>query len=382
MAATSGGNTVLHVDIPSAAELHALALERQAGSVSIYLPTTPLSGETDGTRVALKNLAKEAAHQLAETGQDKRDILEIEAQLEDLVEDDDFWRFQANSLAIFVTPTGIKTFRVPNALSPLVEVADRFHIKPLLRAVTFPHDAYVLAVGMGAVRLIEVFADMPPHAVPVPGLPKDMADALGRRSHGERTGAGTSGESQSESALLTRYARSIDDALRPVLSGHERPLIIAAAEPLASVFRSVSSYAHTVTEVIPGSADHTPDHVLAQAARDILDKVYADDVATVRAVFEERKSQGRATVDIAQAARAATFGAVDTLLVDIEETVLGTVADADGAVTFSDKAGYDTYGVVDEIARRAMKSGARILSVRKADLPEGAHLAATLRYAI
>ena len=99
-------------------------------------------------------------------------------------------------------------------------------------------------------------------------------------------------------------------------------------------------------------------------------------------MFEERKSQGRATVDIAQAARAATFGAIDTLLVDMGETVLGTVADADGAVTFSDKAGFDTYGVVDEIARRAMKSGARILSVRKADIPDGAHLAAVLRYAM
>ena len=373
---------MLHIDLPTRAEILKLADMRGGPCVSLYVATTPLTEASKLGRIELKNLLKQAAQQLAAAGTPKRDIAAIEAGVEEVAADDALWAYQANSLAIFATAGSVQTFRLPSKLESMVEVSDRFHIKPLLRAVTFPHDAYVLAVSMGTVRLIEVFADMPPHSVPVSGLPKDMADALGKRGHTERSGPMTSGQSADDGALQIRYCRSIDDALRPVLSGHERPLIIAAAEPLASVYRSVSSYAHTVAEVIPGSADHTPDHVLAKAARAILDKVYEGEVAAVRAVFEERKSQGRATVDIAQAARAATFGAIDTLLVDMGETVLGTVADADGAVTFSDKAGFDTYGVVDEIARRAMKSGARILSVRKADIPDGAHLAAVLRYAM
>jgi hypothetical protein len=148
------------------------------------------------------------------------------------------------------------------------------------------------------------------------------------------------------------------------------------------VFRSVSSYANTVTETIPGSADHTPEHVLAAATRGVLDRVYAGEIAAARSVFDERKNQGRATTDMALAARAATFGAIDTLLVNIDETVVGTVADEDGAIMFAAAPGAESYGVVDEIARRALKSGARILSVRTSDLPEGAHLAAILRYAI
>ena len=70
--------------------------------------------------------------------------------------DDEFWRFQAHSLAIFATPEKVKTYRVPNALSPMAEVSDRFHLKPLLRAVTFPQVAYALALAEGNVRLIEV----------------------------------------------------------------------------------------------------------------------------------------------------------------------------------------------------------------------------------
>ena len=40
-----------------------------------------------------------------------------------------------------------------------------------------------------------------------------------------------------------------------------------------------------------------------------------------------------------------------------------------------------SYGVVDEIAGRAFTAGARVLGVRRADIPGGASLAAILRYA-
>jgi len=59
----------------------------------------------------------------------------------DLIEDDDFWTHQANSLAIFVSPGHLTTFRLPNRLENFVRVADRFHIKPLLRALSFPQQA-------------------------------------------------------------------------------------------------------------------------------------------------------------------------------------------------------------------------------------------------
>jgi len=104
--------------------------------------------------------------------------------------------------------------------------------------------------------------------------------------------------------------------------------------------------------------------------------------AEVRWKKESRKGQGRATTDIAQAARAATYGAIDSLLVDIEEVIPGWVDETDGSVRFAESADATSYGIVDEIATRAMMHGAKVLGVRKADLPDGAHLAAILRYAV
>jgi hypothetical protein len=167
----------------------------------------------------LKNLAREALQQLEVAGTNSRTTGPIEAAIAEIEDDDEFWAQQASSLALFLTTDSVRTYRLPSKLGNQVHVLDRFHLNPLLRAVTFPHDSYVLAIGMGAVRLIEISADLPPHSVKVAALPKDMADAIGRCSHTTRKAPMSGGKATSENALLTRYARTVDDAPRPVLSG-------------------------------------------------------------------------------------------------------------------------------------------------------------------
>lgn len=44
--------------------------------------------------------------------------------------------------------------------------------------------------------------------------------------------------------------------------------------------------------------------------------------------------------------------------------------ETDGAITFADGPSAETYGVVDEIARRVLLTGGEVLSVRAADLPD------------
>jgi hypothetical protein len=92
--------------------------------------------------------------------------------------------------------------------------------------------------------------------------------------------------------------------------------------------------------------------------------------------------QGRASDDLAAIARAATYGAVDTAFVDIDETVPGFVDDADGALTLDDSSDAVNYGVVDEIARRVLLARGRVLAVRRADIPGEGPAAAILRYPV
>jgi len=353
---------LLYIDLPTRPELESLAAVRVNYCVSIYLKTTPLTQAAQADRIELKNLVKQAVSQLGQIEAAKSDIASLESAIDDLLADDGFWAHQANSLAVFATPERVRTYRLASRLESMVEVSDRFHVKPLLRAVTFPHDAYVLVLAEGGARLVEINAELPPHEVHVPGMPKDARKA------------GDHGRAQAGS-----YARAIDAALRPILSGHQRPLILAAAEPLASTFARVNSYSHLAEEKIGGNAERMGDQELATAARGVLDRIYAAEVAALGKRFAALAGEGRAITDLTQAARAATYGAIETLIVDMDAVVPGSVDEA-GTVSRAEHPSASSYGVVDEITRRAMQSGARVVSGRSADVPGGGVLAAILRY--
>lgn len=121
-----------------------------------------------------------------------------------------------------------------------------------------------------------------------------------------------------------------------------------------------------------------PHEQLGERARAVLDGIYREEIVAWRSLFEERVNQGRATTDISQAARAATFRAVQTL-VDIDEAILGLL-DESGAVTFAEQAVPSNYDVIDEIAARVIATGGRVIGVRKTDIPRKEALAAILRY--
>lgn len=371
-----------HVDIPTHADIESLLVARAPGSVSIYLPTTPVSREAGASRIELKNLAAAALDQLRAADIDKRAIEAIGESIDDLLDDEWFWAFQAHSLAVFVTPGGIRTFRLPNRIGALVEVSDQFHVKPLLRAVTFPQAAFVLAIAQGSVRLLEVSPDLPPQVVQVPGMPSGAASVVGKVSIADRSPSGRIQGSEGQKVRLAQYSRLVDRAIRPILAGSDLPLILAATEPIASIYRSLSSYSQLADEGIDGNPEMTSDADLAAASRSVLDSMYAAELAAIRNRFETRRAQDRASTDIVDVARAATFGAIDTVLVDIDTAMSGQVDEATGAVTFGRDDDAIDYGVIDEIARRAFLSGARVLAVRAADIPDNSPVAAILRYPV
>jgi hypothetical protein len=376
------GLAMLHVDMPTLSELKAMAAARAPICASIFLPTTPLSQEAAADRITLKNLTQQVVGQLQAKGFDKRDIAALEEHLDDLANDEQFWRFQARSLAILATPERVRSYRLPNRLTEEVQVADRFHLKPLLRAVTFPHHAFVLVLSQGGVRLVEIGSELRPATVRVPDLPKDAASAVHRASVRDRSPSGRIQGSEGQKVLLRQYARQIDHTLRSVFAGRHTPLLLATVEPLDSIFRSVNSYPYLVEPSLEGVTEHSSDDELDQAARALLDQLHGREIADLKATFGQRIGQGRATADVSDAARAATIGTIEALIVDMDEAMPGLVDEGDGRVTFRDAPAADCYDVLDEIACRALLTGARVLSARRADIPDGAPLAAILRYAV
>src|ERR1700694_1699968 len=254
---------MLHIDIPTLAEFKALAQVKGEVCVSLYLPTSPLVENIRANRIAFRDIAKEALAQLREAGADKRKIAVFEerfdhlAGLEHDVQDQDkirklqrakpdpfetFWHYQANGLGVLSTPGLMRMFRLPHAPKPLAEVADRFHLTPLIRAMTSPHDIFVLALAEESVRLIHAFTNFPPQRLQIPDLPRNVEEATRRPSFHVRAPRGRLQNLEGEKVLLHKYVRKVEQAIHNVFAGLNTPLVVAAEEPLASVYRSLNSY--------------------------------------------------------------------------------------------------------------------------------------------
>jgi hypothetical protein len=370
---------ILPTDIPTRSDVDRLLEYRAPASVSIYLPTDPASNG-DAERIEFKTLAAQASSQLGEAGVGVRVIRQFEDETGYLYDDEGFWRYQARSLAAFATPQWLITFRLPNRLLSQVEVSDRFYLRPLLRTLTFPHVAFVLALAQGSVRVVEVTPDLDPALINVDDLPSDVAGAAGKSSISDRAPIRRVQGTEGQKVRMHQYARQVDQALRPLLNGLEVPLILAATEPIESIYRSVNTYPHLLARGISGNPETVSDAELAANTRPILDDLYAAEMQELRELYGQRSADGRTLSDVAEVARAATFGAVETLLVDIDAAVPGTVDDQTGAVTFARSATGEVHDVTDEIARRAWLSGARVLAVRDSDIPGRGPVAAILRY--
>jgi hypothetical protein len=355
----------MHLDVPTTNQITALLDHRHAASVSVYLPTGRSTLEAQTARTKLSNVRRDVEHQLEVAGAGDDDRSWIVAELDSIIDDDDFWTRQRDTLAIFVSPGHEMTYRLPNQLSEATHVGERFHVKPLLRATTFPHAAFVLALSKGEARLLEVFNDGPPVEVAVPDMPRDAWVPSANHFHMARDRA---------------YVRLVDHAIRPILNGSDLPLIVAATEGIDALFRTVNSSPRLVEHRVPGNAEELSDLELADAARGVLDRLYAVELADLAQLVDQRSSQGRAAFDLSDVARFATIGAVGTVVLDVDAHVPGTVDDATGAVEFAEQASTETYGVTDEIARRVLRHGGRVVAVRAADVPLGGAAAAILRY--
>lgn len=373
---------MLFVDLPTTAEVMDLRRRTADACVSLYLPTTPVSQEAAADRIELSNQLKEAEVQLEASGYDKRRLASLVEHVQDLVDDDEFWRLQANSLAVLATPDMVRTYRLANNLKPMTMVSDRFHLNPLLRALTFKNSAFVLAVSENAARLVEVYPDLAPAEVKVPNMPHDAASAVRKATLNDRAPSGRLQGTEGQNVRLRQYARRIDAALRPLLTGRNTPLILAAADRMAAIYHSVNSYAHLLDEHITDATDRSTNDELANAARSVLDHANSAEISGLKALFEQRTGQGRATADLSDAARAATFGAIDTLLVDFEAEQPGRIDEETGALQLDDAPSATTYDVVDEISSRTLTHGGRVLSVRASDMPTSAPVAALLRYPV
>lgn len=374
----------MSIDIPTREDFVELSQHRSGGSVSLYLSSgaggdsQPVVRDTEAARLALRSATAQALSQLDDIGVAQADRDTISNAVESLERDRNFWGSQARTIAVFVSPELIRAFRLRNELPAHSAVGDRFDIGPLLRATAFGHSCYVLALTEGDVRLLFLGADASSKQIELPGLPDDVADALDTTVTDGRFDRRRADGALGPKIEQRRYCSAVQQAVLDVIGDSDLPLLLAASSDLEPAYREVNSYRSLLEQGIYANPSSLSLQELEKRGRKLLEQHSEDELASWRENFGTLRANGRASSQLSDVAKAASAGLVDTLLFDLASTEEGSI-DEGGRITIADVPGPTTYGLVDEIAVRALRTGGTVKAVRREDLPDNTSIAATFR---
>ncbi|GAA1209010.1 hypothetical protein [Rhodoglobus aureus] len=374
----------MSIDIPAREDFVELSQQRSAGSVSLYLgsgsgnASPPIGRDAEAARLALRSSASEAMAELDANGIEKVQRDSISESLDALENDHSFWGNPAHTIAVFVSPEFTRAFRLRNELPSLTAVGDRFDLGPLLRATTFGHSGYVLAVTEGDVRLLALRSDASSEQLELPTLPDDVEETLETADNGGKADIPRADGALGPKIEQRRYCSKVQDAVLDVIGKSGLPLILAAASDLEPAYREINTYGDLLAQGIDANPSSFALDELEKRGRAVLEQHSFGELASWRENFGTMRANGLASSQLSDIAKAATAGLVDTLLFDLASTEEGSI-DESGAITIADEPGPATYGLVDEIAVRVLRTGGTVKAVRREDLPDDKAVAATFR---
>jgi Bacterial archaeo-eukaryotic release factor family 3 len=376
---------------------HVQELIGRAGGpcVSVYLPTHRMTPDSGQDPIRLRNLLDQAEQRLVAQGSRPPAARELLAPGRELLGLGRFWSYQSDGLALFLAPGWSRIFRLPQEFPPLVAVAGRFQVKPLLALLAADHRFYVLALSQNEVRLLEG-SRQGVQQVELEHVPQDLRETLkyddlekelllhitGRGGPGARAvfhGHGTGGEV--DKVLIERFLRGVDDGLWEILRSESAPLVLAGVDYEQAMFRQVTRYPHVLGEGIGGNPERLRLGELHERAWAIVEPVFARARQQAAQRYQEAAGRGRgAASGVTEVVRAALQGRVDTLFVPVGEQRWGTADMGTFEVAVHDQPRPGDEDVLDRAAAQTLLTSGTVFAVPAQEVPGPGPAAALLRY--
>ena len=375
--------------------LAGLASVHQPPCLSLYQPTHRRHPENQQDPIRFRNLIKELEASLRQKypAVETRPFLD---PFEAFAHEHDFWSHTLDGLAVLGGPALFRVFRLQRPVAEFAVVADSFYTRPLRRFLQTTGRYQVLGLSLQKIQLFEGNRDALDEIDPAPGVPRTITEALGSElteSHvtvasygGAGQGSapmhhGDGGKQDAVQADAERFFRAVD---RAVLGHHSQPsglpLILAALPEHRHLFHRVSHNPFLVADGISINPDAVPIDELRQRAWQVVEPHYQAMVAKLAVDFENAKSNGLGSDDLAQVAQATAAGRVATLLIESDRQIAGLLDGATGRVKIADLSNPQVDDLLDDLGELVEKMGGRVLIVPPERMPVRTGLAATYRY--
>lgn len=362
-------------------------------AVSIYMPTHRKGPDVAAQPLRLRAALQQAKGLLSDSGVAKPESLLT--SFEDLVGDEEFWRHQADGLALFASDGLTRLYRLPAAVPDLVVVAPTFHTRPLVEFLQAPERYWVLALSQNEVRLWEgTVSGLTP--VNLETVPTNLRSALGFQIEKDRLSMHSSGghgnkpmfhghgagkdDTKSE---LEQFFRKVDSGVQSLLADEIGPIILAAVDYYHPIYRNISKLENLAPDGIDGNVNDWDPARLHAAAWPIARAGVDRKIDKALELWENSYGRGKVESDLAAAARLAVAGRIRLLLSEKCRNIWGRLDPATGTIKVMQEGGADPGGdavdLVDEIAEIALQHGGRALALAPERMPTKTGLAVVLR---
>jgi len=374
-------------------DLKELAGVKGTGVVSIYLPTVGVGPEEAQDVVRLDELMHQADQLLRPAGSTETPAA-ITA-IGRLVKKAEFWKQRSQGLAIFAWGNEVKAWRLPHSFAPAVVVGSCVHVKPLLPTVDRGHWFHLLTLSQNHSHLFKVSRSRI-ESLDLPGFPESMAQALnidvtdrpsqvheGMRGGAGKQGAVFHGQGGTRDALksdLSSYFHLIDRAVRPVLNGHNAPLVLGGVEYLMPLFREACSYPHLVEQHLEGNFDRESTRELHARSWALMEPVF--DRARCEALerVAALTGTGKGAAEISQVVSGAVQGRVQVLFVDPAQALTGQFDPQTNRVSVEAGAKPGNADLINLAVAATLQQGGEVYTASQDQLPDRSCVAAIFRY--
>ena len=230
--------------------------------------------------------------------------------------------------------------------------------------------------------------DLPPEAprsiwdsrtpdAPDPQLQVHSPGAGGRMPvfHGNPSGADIAKDE------LLRHFRDVDRGLQRVLRSQSAPLILAGVEYLMPLYKTASTYAHTLPEGIPGNPDDLkPEELRMRAGPGVEPPVRQAEARTIDR-YTKADLAGRASSEIGKVLEAAFQGRVDLLIIGEGVEIWGRFNPGTVQIEVHEPAQPGDEDLIDLAAVQTLALGGTVQVLdAAAAVPGGSGVAAAFRY--
>ena len=365
-------------------------MERQEGlCVSIFMPTHRKGTETQQNQIRYKNLLRKAEEQLIQSELRPQEVKEFLKPAHELLGDAPFWQNQSDGIAVFLSPLSFNFYMLPINFEELVVVTNRFHVKPLIPAISGNIEFYILAVTQKNVRLIEC-SRYSAGEIDLEKVPGDLAELFRfdvvekefqfhTRMHSAAFQGHGGGTDDPKDSML-RYFQQVDKGLKKLIENKQRPLVFAGVDYLYPIYKEANTYPNLMDKAISGNSEELSAENLRNQGWGVVESSFEKEKATAIEQYRQFFGTGRASTDIKEIVQASYHGRVGILFVPVGLQQWGTYNPDTSEVILQDKAILGNEDLLDFAAIQVLSNGGTVYAVNPKEVPDDASIAAVFRY--